>query len=229
MTNQANLAIYQQRVAYHEAGHAAGIHFNNSLRNLPPVFYKIIFKDINESSENDQPNCIARVKGGRLIQSLPLSYDDSVCQSSACSDKKLFHFSDEYRSAFEADIVNLLIGPLAEAKYIAHVDGEPFNHQLVTVEALKNYGGNEDLALVNDYLQSYSTDKDVQSASLNWFFVLAYNFVNDTANWKVISQLANYILASNKNMISCEEVAAVFESSTEIGSSTLKSRETVCY
>lgn len=226
--NQDSLVVYRQRVAYHEAGHAVGIHFNNGLKNLPPVFYKIIFKDLSCGMGNDlfserisQRDCVARVKGGRLIQSLPLAYDDVEGQSSAYSDKRLFHFTDEYRLAFEADIVNLLIGPLAEAKYVAQIDAEPFNHQLVTVEALKHYGGDEDLAVVHDYLRSYSADEQVQRESLNRFFIQAYNFINDKANWKAITRLAAYILASNKKLISCEEVAEVIESGSEIISTTL--------
>jgi hypothetical protein len=37
----------------------------------------------------------------------------------------------DYIIAFEADIINLLIGPLAEAKYVYNKDGELFNHQLI--------------------------------------------------------------------------------------------------
>jgi hypothetical protein len=62
----------------------------------------------------------------------------------------------DYMNAFETDIINLLIGPLAEAKYVANTDNEPFNHRLVNLNALKNYDASSDLELVKDYLQSFS-------------------------------------------------------------------------
>jgi hypothetical protein len=53
----------------------------------------------------------------------------------------------DYLIASEADIINLLIGPLAEAKHVYNRDGELFNHKLVDLKLLKNYGGSSDLAL----------------------------------------------------------------------------------
>jgi len=43
-------------------------------------------------------------------------------------------------------------------------------------------------------------------------FTEACDFVSDYSNWKAITKLANYILESNKNIISCEEVVSVLES-----------------
>ena len=37
--SQDKLIEHKQRVAFHEAGHAAGIHLNNKARRLPPVFF----------------------------------------------------------------------------------------------------------------------------------------------------------------------------------------------
>lgn len=213
-----NLAALKQRVAYHEAGHATAIHINNRLKNLPPIFYKIIFEKLEGSVNNiklsgqiGDHKCIARTIGGLLIQSLPLAFDVLDCQAPACTDKSAFQFTDDYRLAFEADIINLLVGPLAEAKFSYQIDGELFNHQLLTVQALKTYGGDADLAVVDEYLQSYSADQNEQNEILNRLFIQANNFVNDNANWKAITRLVNYIHASNKNIISCEEVAEVLD------------------
>ena len=120
-------------------------------------------------------------------------------------------FIRDYMVAFEADIINLLIGPLAEAKYIYTTDGEPFNHRLVNLNALKNYGGSSDLALAKEYLQSFSACKQQQDKKLDELFVLAFNFINDWANWAAITRLADYILNNNKNIISCEEVISLVE------------------
>lgn len=76
--NHANLAVYEQRLSYHEAGHAAAIHLNNRLKKLPPVFYKIQLDYLESDPANrhmavksDPYACIGRINGGRLIQSLP--------------------------------------------------------------------------------------------------------------------------------------------------------------
>jgi hypothetical protein len=46
LTDPDDLATYKQMVAYHEAGHAVAICLNNKLKNLPPVFFKIVFTNI---------------------------------------------------------------------------------------------------------------------------------------------------------------------------------------
>lgn len=83
---------------------------------------------------------MARVKGGLLVQTLYFALDALDHESFGYTEKSC-QFANEYRLALEADIVNLLIGPLAEAKYAAQVDNEPFNKALITIQALKNYGG----------------------------------------------------------------------------------------
>jgi hypothetical protein len=54
--------------------------------------------------------------------------------------------------------------------------------------------------------------------SVNYFwgamkdaYSLAFYFVSDYSNWKAITKLADYILESNKNIITCEEVVSVLE------------------
>jgi len=192
------LLEHKQRVAFHEAGHAAGIHLNNKARQLPPVFFKIVFKDMDGISEADPAGydeCIASIEGGRLIDSLPTTA--------------------EGHPAFEADVINLLIGPLTEAKYVAETDGELFNHKLVNLNALDSYGGRFDLSLVNDYLQSYSADKQQKDKKLTELFNAAFNFINNDTNWAAITKLAEYILGSNKNTISCEEIFSTLDQSVD--------------
>lgn len=109
-----------------------------------------MLKDLSGMSEENirvyQVDCIARVKGGRSIKSLP----DTLAHKIADNNKTESLMQDQL-VAFDVDIINLLIGPLAEAKYIAHIDDELFNHKLVDLEALKNYGGSSDLELDPDY------------------------------------------------------------------------------
>ncbi len=216
---QDKLIEHRQRVAFHEAGHAAGIHLNNKARQLPPVFFKIIFKDLAGVTAADvmayqttHDDCVARVEGGRLIELLPPSIDGLVHDLTERNDA-MVQLVKDYMVAFEADIINLLIGPLAEAKHVADTDDELFNHQLVNLKALKNYGGSSDLALAHEYLQSYSTDKQQRDEKLDELFTVAFDFVNNDAIWSAITKLADYILGSHKNIIGCEEIVSMLDQS----------------
>jgi hypothetical protein len=215
------LVEHKQRVAFHEAGHAAGIHLNNKARQLPPIFFKIIFKDMGAVTDAEamayqttHDDCIARVEGGRLIESLPLSIDSLVRELTLHNDA-MTELLDDYMKAFEADVINLLVGPLAEAKHVAENDGELFNPKIVNLEALKNYGGSSDLAMVNEYLQSFSDNQQQREEKLDQLFTIAFNFVNDQANWTAITKLANHILSDSKNIIGCEEIVSMIDESID--------------
>jgi hypothetical protein len=215
------LIEYKQRVAFHEAGHAAGIYLNNKARQLPPVFFKIIFKEMSSLNEMDvmaygttHDDCVARVEGGRLIELLPPSMQ-SLENKIQEQNQEMAQLIKDYMIAFESDIVNLLIGPLAEAKYVADTDDEFFNHQIVNLKALKNYGGSSDLALAHEYLQSLSGDQQQKDEKLDALFTEAFNFVNKDENWMAITELANYILGSRKNIICCEDIISILDQSVD--------------
>ena len=212
------LKQHKQCIAFHEAGHAAAIYLNNNARNLPPIFFQIIFKEINSSTDYDgltyqatHDDGVARVEGGRLIQSLPYTVD-GLAHKLIDQNEAMAPLVMDYIIAYEADIINLLIGPLAEAKHVYNRDNERFNYQLVDMKALKNYGGGSDLALALEYIESFSASKLQRDEKLDELFTVACDFVSDSSNWKAITKLANYILESNKNIISCEEVVSVVES-----------------
>jgi hypothetical protein len=218
---QNKLMEHKQRVAFHEAGHAAGIYLNNKVRKLPPVFFKIIFKEMSSLTDLDvmayettHDDCIARVEGGRLIELLPTSIE-SLLDNAQEHNEGMTQLIKDYIVAFESDIVNLLVGPLAEAKHVAYTDDEFFNHQIVNLKALKNYGGSSDLALVHEYLQSLSGDQQQKQKKLDELFTEAFNFVNKDENWIAITQLANYILDSRKNIICCEDVISILDQSLD--------------
>jgi hypothetical protein len=205
-------------IAFHEAGHAAAIYLNNKARNLPPIFFQIIFKEISDTSDYDglafqrsHDDCVARVEGGRLIQSLPYSVD-GLPHKLIDHNEAMAPLVRDYVRAFEADIINLLIGPLAEAKYVHNRDDELFNNKLVNLSSLENYGGGSDLTLVREYIDNFSASKQQQDKKLDELFTAACNFIRDPLNWKAITKLASYILESNKNIISCEEVVSVLQS-----------------
>jgi hypothetical protein len=213
------LQQHKQCIAYHEAGHAAAIYLNNKARNLPPIFFQIIFKEINSMSDSDEliyeiiahDDNVARVEGGRLIESLPYTVDGLAHKLMDHNDA-MAPLVRDYVTAFEADIINLLIGPLTEAKFVYNRDDELFNQQMVNLNSLENYGGGSDLALVREYVENFSASKQQQDKKLAELFDEACNFISDDSNWKAITKLANYILETNKNMISCEEVVTVVQS-----------------
>ncbi len=216
--SQDKLVDHKQCIAFHEAGHAAAIYLNNKVKNLPPVFFQILFKDINAASEENpmvyqvmHGDYIARVKSGRSPKLPASSMDALVFENPDHNDAKA-HLIKDQMIALEVNIINLLIGPLAEAKHIADTDGELFNHKLINLDALKNYGGSSDIAQAHEYLQHFSDCKQQQDEKLNELFNVAFNFIKDLANWTAINKLANYILDSNKSIIDSEEVAIVIES-----------------
>lgn len=217
VSNHHRLQQHKQCIAFHEAGHAAAIYLNNKSRNLPPIFFQIIFKEISDTSDCDDiileshDDCVARVEGGRLIQSLPYSVD-GLPHKLINHNEAMEPLVRDYIRAFESDIINLLIGPLAEAKYVHHRDDELFNHQLVNLRSLENYGGGSDIALAREYIENFSASRQQQDEKLHELFLLACDFVKDPLNWRAITQLANYILESNKNIISCEEAILVLQS-----------------
>ncbi len=194
------------------------IYLNNKARNLPPVFFQIMFKDLSGATDYDvlvyqatHDDSIARVEGGRLIQTLPYSID-GLAHKLIDQNEAMAPLVRDYLIAFEADIINLLVGPLAEAKHVYNRDDELFNHKLVDLKSLKNYGGDSDLALAREYLESFSASRQQQDEKLDEMFAEACDFVSDDSNWKAITKLASYILESNKNIIRCEEIVSLLES-----------------
>ncbi|MDO9141762.1 MAG: hypothetical protein Q7U38_15695, partial [Methylobacter sp.] len=53
ITRLLPLNSHRQGVVFHEAGHAVSIYLNNQAKKLPPVFFEILLKDLNDTSEED--------------------------------------------------------------------------------------------------------------------------------------------------------------------------------
>jgi hypothetical protein len=205
-----------KQTAFHEAGHAAAIYLYNKSNSLPPVFFQITIKELcnnklfaENTSASNPKQFIAKIEGGRLIQSLP----GSLIQGGS-------YFSETeqqaYQAAYEADIVNLLVGPLSEAKYTALRDNENFNPLLINVNALKFYGGTSDLDSVDDYLNHFLDNNQERKKKLAELFKKAFIFINDQATWKAIASLASYILNNQNETISCEEAFTVLDRSVTL-------------
>jgi hypothetical protein len=191
--------------AYHLAGHAVAICIGNKRKQLPAVHFQIIKKPQNQEKQQAngfarmQGKCSAKIEGGRLIQSLPMSYAEAT-QGLPSSHQK------ESLSAFEADIINLLAGWLAEAKFVAAHDGEVFTPNIVNLAALKFYTGTSDLEIINEYMDCFMLCEAARGQKLADLFFAAFGFVNKPSNWQAISALAEFIQNEPKDIIHCEDV-----------------------
>lgn len=205
-----------KQIAFHEAGHAAAIYLYNKQKQLPPVHFQIRIKSLDRLRDSRLDTCsfshdqfAAVVEGGRLIHSLPVALFETAHYFSVVEQ-------DAYQTAFEADMINLLTGPLAEAKHVALRDDEPFNAQLVNINALHNYGGTFDLNKVYEYLDIYIAARSRHKEKMAELFNKAFQFINSPSHWKSVERLAGYILNNKENVIGCEEAIAVLDESKAI-------------
>ena len=203
--------------AYHEAGHAVAIYLNNKRRQLPPVSFRITLNELKHTKQADDnsyltgtEDCTAKVEGGRLFQTLPDSIDEFVDQLRPDNEQTVNQTANSM-TAFEADIINLLIGSLAEAKQVSEWDDEVFNINLISINSLHEYGGTSDLALVNEYLNCLATSQTQREQKLAALFTQAYDFIDNNSNWQKITRLAKYMLDMKKHNIDCDEAIAVLE------------------
>ncbi len=211
-----NKALYlthqeiNRKVAIHEAGHAAAIYLGNKQKELPPVFFQIfitpVHSDFLTSRLLNKPEAkyIANIDGGRLIQLLPSSIEEATNDFSSAQKKA-------YQCAFEADMINILAGPLAEAKYLMQQDGELINPRLIHLSALHYFGGASDLERVNEYLECFTATTAFREQKITELFLAAFSFVNESSNWRAITALADYIVSKNKVVIECNEIIDVLE------------------
>lgn len=188
------------RTAFHEAGHAAAIHILNRKKQLPPVFFEIQVR----RPEKDKHDFFAKVIDGNLIHNLPIAVIESMSPLAEIEEHSC-------QCAYEADIVNLLTGPLSEAKYVANRDGEIFNPYLVNLNVLRNYGGHSDLERVQNYMEHFVASKGLREQKLKALLVQAYRFIDEPIHWKCISRLAHFILESRQTIISCDEAINIFD------------------
>ncbi len=199
-----NLVTFPQElhkhIAFHEAGHVAAIYLRNQQLKLPPVFFQIIInKDHQKHSE-----FFAKIEGGRLVQNLPIAEIEYGLLNTEADKRDL-------QQAYEADVVNLLVGPLAEAKFVALCDGEVFNPQLINLAALKHYGGHSDLEVAQRYLECFISDAESRELRMQFLFARAFEFISHPDNWKCIHFFANYLLDNEHALISCEQASASLE------------------
>lgn len=218
--NGLTLKRHKKCIAYHEAGYAAGIHLNNATQPFPSVDFKIIL-DVPVDAQateaayqnNQNDGYLARVEGGRLVNEMPpiISWDCELIEHEEANRLWLKY----HQHAFDVDMVNMMVGALAEAKYVAENDNEPFNARLVNLNALANYGGGDDLDLIHDYLQRFPFNQQQRLEKLAELFASAFHFVSNEARWAAISRLADFIMDSREHVIAGESVVSILEQSLE--------------
>ncbi len=188
------------RTAYHEAGHAAAIHLRNREQQLPPVFFEIHIIP----PQPDDGELVAKVVDGYLIQNLHIA----MLESFAALDGRN---QPSCQLAYEADIINLLAGPLAEAKYLAFRDGRRFRMPLSALPRLLECGGMSDMERIQAYLEHFIACGSARETKLQCLLEQAFRFVDEEAHWRGISRLAEYILRGGPRKIACEEAIDVLE------------------
>lgn len=191
-----------KQTAYHEAGHAAAIYLLNKQKQLPPIYFEIQINKPNGNTPNQHFS--AKVIDGLLLNSLPSILMEDLAN---LSDSE----QNSYQSAYEADVINLLAGPLAEAKYVSIRDDEIFIQNLINPKALHNYGGYSDVERAYNHLKTFITDSSLREKKMSELLTEAYRFVDHRANWKRIVKLAHHILDSGQTKITCEDVTSVFD------------------
>ena len=203
-----------KRNAFHLAGRIAAIHFGNSQKNLPSVHFQVAIKSYAPlvgypKHLTQMPRkALAALEGGRLISHLPQCYQSAIRMLSDVEKKQC-------QSAFEADVTNILVGPLAEAKYVALRDGEVFNANLIYLGALKFYSGALDLLTVDEYMDclfpGHGTERQQKMAGL---FLAAYGFIGNSENWQAITKVAEGLCNTSKETVPYEELIALLDPKT---------------
>lgn len=196
---QQNYQELDKQTAFHEAGHAAAIYLRNKTKHLPAVNLEIHI----EKTKQQHSHFSAKVVNGLLVQDLPQTILDNLAELNLDEQHS-------YQQAYEADVVNLLAGPIAEAKYVSIRDDELINRNLLSIQALRHYGGHTDLERAHAHLMQFIGDQSQREAKMRELFDEAYSFIDNSSNWTCILNLAHFILDSNQSTITNEEISSIF-------------------
>jgi hypothetical protein len=199
-----SIDLYEADV-YHRAGQAVAISLGNQQKQLPAVHFQICLNPCKSETTRCQPsagqNYTLTLEGGRLIQSLPL------CFAEAKHPQFCLEHADN-RCALESDMMNLLVGALAEAKFNASKKGKVLAKTSTVLSMLRLYSSSRaNIEPVYDYLESCFSSPVDRQRKLNELFQASLDFINDSAIWEQIKALATYILAQSKTIIDCEEIS----------------------
>lgn len=202
------------QVAFHEAGHAAAIYLRNRQKHLPQTYFHISLSGFNRQNQqtdamrHESQGAFHAILEGGLLQLHSLGMPDNKnCQSFECLI---------CQTAYDADVINLLAGPLAEARHVALRDGEQINQHLINLGALKNYGGILDMEKIEDYLNAYSGNPEKKMEKLKSLYAASFEFISQPAHWQAITRLAHFISTCGKELIQYEEAAEILDANRKL-------------
>lgn len=208
-----NFQELSKQIAYHEAGHATAIYLYNKQQQLPPVFFEIQIKNhvnikqlIADNKGFSKAHIAAEIKGGCLIENLALNL--SVNKNEIADNEKA-----EYFHALDADVINLLAGPLAEKNYVIQRDNEVISAELLNIQTLSQEGNYSDMKKINHYLNFFSDCPLERQQKLSQLLKQSFHFITHPQTWKAVDAVARHILESQNQWIHCEEVFKIIDKS----------------
>jgi hypothetical protein len=194
-----NCSNVNQRTAVREAGHAVAIYIENRRKQLPAIYFHIKRHSGNPFFTSLCPE----ICGGRLIPNL------SMIRREYPADRKNAGDAWCCQRAYEADIVNLLAGAVAEARYESISTHSVFDRHALSPEMLQDYGGKSNFDEIFSYLDFFISSPKKRQAKLKVLLDEAGRFVVNPSNWHSISLLANTIYFSGEEIISYDQIIDV--------------------
>lgn len=182
---------YRKLTAFHIAGHVAAMYLHNQHKSFPPIF----FHTANDSLKENGHSASYRKIHNAFIFSIECGLVSIIADAKKQSTVKL-----------EQDVLMLLAGPLAEARYVHSHDNEPLTRHLVNPDAVHYYGGSSDLVLAHECLERLPLAESARKKKLTDLFSQTFDFVSDADHWRLISRMARYIDRSDKSVISYQEI-----------------------
>lgn len=200
-----------KRIAYHAAGQAAAIYLRNKRMNLPFVSFQVLIND-SQPQQHRLPTFRPihgkryqiRIEGGRLIKNLPTPSREEV-------DEPINPQNKYRQQAFDADIINILAGPVAEAKYVAERDDEIITPRLVNFNTLGFYNGMDEMTTVLNYMQSRGLSPAEQQKAMINLYLTSFCFVGEDPVWRAIKGLADHFLTTQQTVLESDEIGAVLD------------------
>lgn len=181
------------RQAFHQAGHAAALYLNAPDKNKLTASLTVNL-------------ALKKPVTGKKSQVTECHYVNHLAYQTRNKHTLL--------PAFTADIVALIAGPLAEARYTLTQDNEIFHINLLKPDALQNYGGQDDLMLIEQCLDNFfilHADTVDREQTLLSLYKQAFGFVQNEGNWQRISALAHYLGDSQNQPVDIAEITAVLD------------------
>lgn len=202
------LSEQHKRIAFHTAGQAAAIYLRNKRMNLPSVPFRVLINIPQSQQQAFKLTPIKRyqirIEGGQLVKSFAVSLTE-------VTDELVRQQQQYYQQLSDADIINIMAGPIAEAKYVAERDNEIITPRLVSFNALGFYNGMDEITTVSNYLQNRRLNAEEQHKTMINLYLTSFIFVGDAPVWRAINELANHFLTTQQMILEADEIGTVLD------------------